>query len=191
MPTQAGIRIQKNTMWNYQEGSWWLGVGYSPTGWMSAEIIYENIGNISSPHLGKHNVKFPVIIFCWWTLHPTNLPTEWTLIWTGLNIYLPVLKCHKTSPTTKTGLDNSSPRVAWQKLDKLFDKEWFSPFLDGFWACGFYPWNAETTVFSKYLGGKKLPRNASSTHTGKTVANKMFQETLGRHLTRAEEKEEN
>jgi hypothetical protein len=41
----------------------------------------------------------------------------------------------------------------------------------------------------KMSWGEKLPRNASSTHRGKTVMNKMFQETLGRQLIGAEEKE--
>jgi hypothetical protein len=76
-------------------------------------------------------------------------------------------------------LDNSGPRVARQKLDKLFDKEWFSPVTDGFPACGLYPWNAETTVFSECLGGgKKLPRNAPSTHSGQTVTYKIFHEAV-------------
>jgi hypothetical protein len=33
---------------------------------------------------------------------------------------------------------------------------------------------------SQNILGKKLPRNASSTHPSKTVTNQMFQESLGR-----------
>ena len=40
----------------------------------------------------------------------------------------------------------------------VFDKEWFSPVLDGFWACGLCPWNAEDTAFWKCLGGKNNPQ---------------------------------
>jgi len=47
--------------------------------------------------------------------------------------------------------------VARQKLEKLFNKEWFSPVPDGFRACGLCPWNAEDTAFSKRLGGKNNP----------------------------------
>jgi len=42
---------------------------------------------------------------------------------------------------------------------------------------------------SQNVLGKKLPRTASSIHPGKTVTNKMLQETLGRQLIRAAEKE--
>lgn len=83
MSIQAAISLQKNTIWNHKESSWWLGVGYSPTAWMTAEIIYENTGNISTPHLQKHNVKFSVILFvdgpC---IHLTYQLSE---LWSGLD----------------------------------------------------------------------------------------------------------
>jgi hypothetical protein len=80
---QAGVSIQKNAIWNHKQGSWWLWVGYSPTGWMTTEIIYENIGNISTPHLGKHNVKFPVIHFV--DGHCTHLTYQLSKLWSGLD----------------------------------------------------------------------------------------------------------
>jgi hypothetical protein len=39
------------------------GVGHSPAGWMKAEIFCEYIGHVFTPHFGKHNVKFPDILF--------------------------------------------------------------------------------------------------------------------------------
>jgi hypothetical protein len=39
------------------------GLGHSPTGFMRAEGIYKYFGQVSAPHLGKCNVKFPVILF--------------------------------------------------------------------------------------------------------------------------------
>jgi hypothetical protein len=42
---------------------------------------------------------------------------------------------------------------------------------------------------SQNVLGKRPPRNASSTHLDKTITIKMFQQTLGGQLIRAEEKE--
>lgn len=37
------------------------GLGQSPTGWMTADVLPEYTGHFA-PHLGKHNVKFPFIL---------------------------------------------------------------------------------------------------------------------------------
>jgi hypothetical protein len=37
------------------------GLGHSSTGWMTADIFHENTGHFD-PRLGKHAVKFPLIL---------------------------------------------------------------------------------------------------------------------------------
>lgn len=39
------------------------GLGHSPTVWMTAEVLYEYIGHVFTPHLGKDNVKSTDILF--------------------------------------------------------------------------------------------------------------------------------
>jgi hypothetical protein len=38
-------------------------VGHRRTGWMTADVFYEYIGNIFALHFGKYNVKLPLILF--------------------------------------------------------------------------------------------------------------------------------
>ena len=37
------------------------GLGHSPTGWMTADVFHEYTGHFA-PCLGKHDVKFPLIL---------------------------------------------------------------------------------------------------------------------------------
>ena len=190
MPTQAGISIQKNIIWNHQEGSWWLVVGYSPTGWMTADITYENIGNISTPHLGKHNDKFPVILFV--DGHCTHITYQLSELWSGLDSIFISLYSIATRLLQPLKLGWTTAVLEWHgksltnyltRNGSLLSWMVFEPV-----ACIH---GMQKQLSSQNILGKKLPRNASSTHPGKTETNKMFQETLGRQLIRVEEKEKN
>jgi len=106
-------------------------------------------------------------------LHPLEVATSW-----------PLKLGWKTA-----GLD-------WHRhnSNKILNREWFSPFLDGavqkyslacsavcdFRACGLYSWNPENTDLLECLGGeKKLSISGPSRNPSRTSTCDMFVETVG------------
>jgi hypothetical protein len=97
----------------------WESSDHSCTGWMTAEVFYKYIGNVTSPHLPKKYVKFPVISII--NGHDTD-PSyhRRTLLWNRHKLDLSSPTHRKTLPptercnfqTTANGLENSSARLA-------------------------------------------------------------------------------
>jgi hypothetical protein len=142
------------------------GVGHSPTGWMRAEIFYEHTGKVFTSHLGKHSVKFPATFLLMDTA-PIYLTYQLSELCSELAITL--LSRHPnatrllqqldvaTFRPLKLGCKTSVPEWHRKNSDKILNKEWFVPVLDGalkkysldcsailgFQACGLYPQDPE------------------------------------------------
>lgn len=167
------------------------GIGLSDNGWMKAELFFEYISNILYPFLIKTNVTFPVILFV--DGHKTHLTYQLSCLCTSLNIILIALYPNATrilQPADvsafrpiKSGWKNALQK--WRRDHPLeqITKENFAPILDtivkdikpeniinGFRACGLFPWNKDAIDYSKCLGkntGQKKnqqPSFACDTH---------------------------
>jgi hypothetical protein len=94
----------------------------------------------------------------------------------------------------KLGWKTSVPEWHRKNHDKILDKEWLPPVLDGalkkysvdcaailgFRACGLYPWDPEDADFS--VSWKKPTRNAPSRSHCKNVTYRMFKELVASQL---------
>jgi hypothetical protein len=151
-------------------------IGHSPIGWMTAEVFYEYTGNVFASHLGKHNVKFPLILSV--DGHRTHLTHQLSELCSELGIIL--ISIHPSATRLLQQLDVATFRplqLGWktsvlewhrQNSDKILNKEWFAHVLNGalkkysleysailgIRTCGLYPWDPENTDFSKRLGEK-------------------------------------
>jgi hypothetical protein len=145
------------------------GVGHSLVGWMTAKVFYEYIGYDFVSHLGKHNAKFPANLSVGG--HCTHITYQLSELCSELVITL--LCIHPNAKGLLQQLDVATFRplsLGWkmsvlewhrQNSDKILNKEWFAPVLDGalkkysvecsailrFRTCGLYLWDPDNTNF--------------------------------------------
>lgn len=153
------------------------GVGRSDTGWMKAEVFYEYIANVFHPFLIDNNIQFPVILFV--DGHKSHLTYQLSNLCSQLNIILIALYPNATRILQPADVAAFKPlKSGWKR--GLFEwrnenpncvvtKKDFAPILDkvikstvksevlinGFRACGLYPWDANQIDFKKCLGKNK------------------------------------
>jgi len=153
------------------------GVGRSDTGWMKSEIFYEYISNIFYPFVVESGIQLPVILFV--DGNKSNLTYHLSKLCLQLNIILIALYPNATRILQPADDAAFRPiKAGWKK--GAFDwrnehpgnavpKNAFSPILDkvlkitvraevlinGFRACGLFPWNVNNIDFKKCLG--KIP----------------------------------
>jgi hypothetical protein len=106
---------------------------------MTAEVLYEYNGNISTSHLGKRNVKLPGNFSV--EEHRTHLTYQLSELCSEMDITL--LSIHPNTTRLLQQLDVATfmplklgwkmSVLEWHRLssDKMLNKEWFAPVLDG------------------------------------------------------------
>lgn len=155
-----------------------------------------------TPHLGKHNDKFPVILFV--NRHRTHLTHELSELCSVLSISLISLYPNATRlfhplDVTTFRLQEMGWKIAvidWhrQKSDKLYTKNSLTFVLDGalkkydlersatrdFRVSGFYPFDPENNDFWKFFGKK----NSSTPYVNPilVITYKMFKEIVWSQL---------
>lgn len=165
------IRVPQNIL-DSVPPNW--GVGRSDTGWMKSEVFYEYISNIFYPFVVENGIEFPVILFV--DGHKSHLTYQLSKLCLQLNIILIALYPNATRILQPADVAAFRPiKAGWKK--GLFDwrnenpnstvtKNDFAPILDkvlnstikpevlinGFRACGLFPWNVNNIDFKKCLG---------------------------------------
>ena len=167
-------RLPKSVVNNIPE-NW--GIGLSEKGWMNAHLFLEYIKTILHPHLKLQNIQFPVILFV--DGHKSHLTYQVSQRCTELSIILICLYPNSTRILQPADVSCFRPlKLYWQKAvvqwrkknpyGKL-GKEHFASILkeailqlksqtivNGFQACGLYPWNCNAIDFSKCLGKQRV-----------------------------------
>lgn len=171
-------RVPQDIMRTFPE-DWAL--SYSDSGWMKTDIFYEFIGNIFHPFLIKNNIKLPIILFV--DGHKTHLDLHLSELCTKLQIILIALYPNSTRilqpcdvsafRPIKSGwrkgvidwrLDNPTEDITKEKfasiLKRVVDKVIRPEILiNGFRACGLYPWDPNSIDYTKCLGYSKNKNN--------------------------------
>lgn len=153
----------------------------SDTGWMKTEIFYEYVANSFYPHLKKIGIQFPVILFV--DGHKTHIDRKLSDLCTNLGIILVALYPNATRILQPADVSTFKPlKDGWRKgviewrrsnpTEELSKKEFAGLLkvvisksirpeiiINGFKACGLYPWNPNAIDFSKCLGKKKTDSN--------------------------------
>lgn len=164
------------------------GVGRSDTGWMKAEVFYEYIANIFYPFLVEKNIQFPVLLFV--DGHKSHLTYQLSTLCSELKIILIALYPNATRILQPADVSAFRPlKSGWKKglsewrnknPHSSVTKKDFAPILDavlkttvksttlinGFKACGLFPWNPDQIDYKKCLG-----KNYSSTINEATIIN--------------------
>ena len=165
MSMRANIRASVPSSW---------GLGLSENGWMNRELFYQYIHNVLYPHLVTKNVQFPIILFL--DGHKSHMNFELSESCKEKGIILIALYPNSTRILQPADVSAFTPmKNAWKKgvldwrrnnLTKTLTKEDFGPVLaktlekhidkdmviNGFKACGLYPWNPNAIDYSKCLG---------------------------------------
>lgn len=153
----------------------------SDTGWMKTEIFYEYVANSFYPYLKKAGIQFPVILFV--DGHKTHIDRKLSDLCTNLGVILIALYPNATRILQPADVSTFKPlKDGWRKgiiewrrsnLTEELSKKEFAGLLkvvisksirpeiiiNGFKACGLYPWNPNSIDFSKCLGKKKTEYN--------------------------------
>jgi len=155
------------------------GIGHSDSGWMKSEVFYEYIANIFHPFLIEKGIKLPVILFV--NGHKSHLSFQLSELCSNLSIILIALYPNSTRILLPADVAAFRPlKSGWKRgvcewrnengLCSAVTKKDFAPILkkvidefvkpetliNGFKACGLYPWNPDSIDFKKCLGKKQL-----------------------------------
>ncbi|XP_063385493.1 uncharacterized protein LOC134671563 [Cydia fagiglandana] len=152
------------------------GIGKSDSGWMTTETFYEFIANVFHPYLVSNNVKLPVILFV--DGHKTHLNFHLSQLCTHLQIELIALYPNATRILQPADVAAFRPlKMGWKKTVRKWQNENnnqgvtklnFATVLNetvitslrpeilvnGFKACGLYPFNPDAIDYNKCLGDK-------------------------------------
>ncbi|CAH2101986.1 unnamed protein product [Euphydryas editha] len=150
------------------------GIGKSDTGWMTTEVFYEFIANVFHPYLLNNNIELPVILYV--DGHKTHLNFHLSQLCTHLQIELIALYPNATRILQPADVAAFRPlKVGWRKTLRKWQNEHnnqgvtklnFAPVLNeavmmslkpeilvnGFKACGLYPFNPDAINYNKCLG---------------------------------------
>jgi hypothetical protein len=169
VPTHGDVSKRKNTICNRIGVTDDWRVGCSPTGWVTAESLTNILDMFFAPHLGKCNIKFPLILYVYG--HRTHLTFKLSELCYEWGINLISLYPNTTRLLQTLEVATFRPmKLCWktvilqwhrQNSDKMSIKGWCAPVLDGalnkrspdclaiygFRACGLYPWNPENMTY--------------------------------------------
>ncbi|CAH1979773.1 unnamed protein product [Acanthoscelides obtectus] len=105
------------------------GIGRSPKGWMTSETFYEYIVNVFHPHLVKHNIKFPVILFL--DGHKSHLNYSLSLLCKRLQIEIFALYPNSTRILQPCDVAAFRPlKQAWRRTVREWEEEHPSELLN-------------------------------------------------------------
>lgn len=141
---------------------------------MKSELFFEYIGNVFNPYLEQNQIKKPVVLFV--DGHTTHLTFELSELCSRLQIVLICLYPNATRILQPADVAAFKPlKTGWLKAvsdwrrqhpNMQFTKANFAPLLEdvikiyvkpksvinGFRACGLFPWNPSAIDYSKCLG---------------------------------------
>ncbi|CAK1603693.1 unnamed protein product [Parnassius mnemosyne] len=150
------------------------GIGLSSNGWMNKDLFLQYITNVLHPHLVKENTKFPILLFV--DGHKSHINFELSKACKERGIILIALYPNATRILQPADVAAFKPiKSAWKKgvlewrrenATKNLTKIDFGPILsivlkkyidkqiiiNGFRACGLYPWNPNAINYQKCLG---------------------------------------
>lgn len=176
----------------------------SDTGWMKTNIFYEYVANSFYPHLKKLRIQFPIILYV--DGHKTHIDHKLSNLCTKLQIILVALYPNATRILQPADVSTFKPlKDGWRKgviewrrnnpTQELSKKEFAGLLkvvisksvrpeiiINGFRACGLYPWEPSSIDFSKCLGKKKLETNILSqtqTNDENVLKFSKFKEIIG------------
>lgn len=175
-------------------------IACSDTGWMKREIFYEYIGNTFYPYVKSLNIDFPIILFV--DGHKTHLDRKLSELCTRLDIILISLYPNATRILQPADVSTFKPlKDGWKKgllkwrrshPSEELTKKHFADILkcvietsvrpeiiiNGFRACGLYPWDPYAIDYTKCLG--KISNKQDNTNQIETT----FQESATLPLKR-------
>ncbi|XP_072389692.1 uncharacterized protein [Diabrotica undecimpunctata] len=155
------------------------GVGRSDNGWMTAETFYQYIANVFYPHLIENNIKLPVILFV--DGHKSHLSYQLSVLCNELQIEVIALYPNATRILQPCDVSIFRPlKEAWRQSVREWEEQHpggvvnkvvFASILEqaikkscktetvvnGFKACGLFPFNADAIDYTKCLGKEVLP----------------------------------
>lgn len=191
------VRVPKDIVQSVPD-SW--GIGHSTTGWMKSEVFYEYIANIFNPFLSDNNITKPVILFV--DGHKTHLSYNLSQLCNELGIILIALYPNSTRILQPADVAAFKPiKNGWKKgvlnwrrthINDAINKTNVAPILkhvidqlntnilvNGFKACGLFPWDPNQIDFTKCLGkNKKETLNRSDA----TMSLESFEDICGDDL---------
>lgn len=167
-------RIPEKISRTVKDPDW--GIGRSDNGWMTAETFYDYVKNVFHRFLVKNNIQFPVLLFL--DGHKSHLTYELSLLCNELNIEVIALYPNATRILQPCDVAVFRPiKMGWKKAIREFyeqnpgevlNKMTFAPLLEkvlannikrdtlinGFRACGLFPFNPDAIDYTKCLGNK-------------------------------------
>nr|CAH7736046.1 unnamed protein product [Callosobruchus chinensis] len=177
------------------------GIGRSDNGWMTADTFYEYIKNVFHPFLVERGATFPIVLFL--DGHKSHLTYELSILCSELNIEVIALYPNATRILQPCDVAVFRPiKMGWKKAVREFNEQnpgeivnkiSFAPLLEnvvnnivkaetlinGFRACGLFPFNPDSVDYSKCLGKENTsPEESLSPHMDK----KTFINFVGENL---------
>lgn len=155
------------------------GIGRSDNGWMTSETFFDYVKNIFHPFLVQNNIQFPVILFL--DGHKSHLTYDLSILCNELNIEIIALYPNATRILQPCDVAVFRPiKIGWKKAVREFyeqnpgqvlNKVTFAPLLEkvvnnnikaetlinGFRACGLFPFNPDAVDYTKCLGKENKP----------------------------------
>lgn len=180
------------------------GIGKSDNGWMTSMVFYEYVANVLHPELVKKGVKFPIIFFV--DGHKSHLTYNLSQLCANLQIHLIALYPNATRILQPADVAVFKPiKAAWKKAvrdfytenpGKVLTKFSFALVLkrvletavqketlvNGFKACGLYPFDDSAIDYTKCLGGKKTSEDNCIEKNTKSMSIGEFKNIVGPEL---------
>ncbi|KAJ0169285.1 hypothetical protein K1T71_015169 [Dendrolimus kikuchii] len=181
------------------------GLGLSDNGWMNKELFFQYINNVLYPYLLEKKIQFPIVLFI--DGHKSHMNYELSESCKEKGIILIALYPNATRILQPADVSAFKPmKNAWKKsvldwrrknLTKILTKINFGPIftmalekymnrssINGFKACGLYPWNPNAIDFSKCLGKPSSSvtstnQQSNSEQQKPTMVLEKFQEIVG------------
>nr|XP_022903903.1 uncharacterized protein LOC111416181 [Onthophagus taurus] len=167
-------RIPEKISQTVKDPDW--GIGRSDNGWMTAETFYYYVKNVFHRFLVKNNIQFPVLLFL--DGHKSHLTYELSLLYNELNIEVIALYPNANRILQPCDVAVFRPiKMRWKRAVREFYEQnpgevlykmTFAPLLEkvlannikrdilinGFRACGLFPFNPDAIDYTKCLGNK-------------------------------------
>jgi len=162
-----------NYIYQSVPGNW--GIGRSDSGWMVSATFYEYIANIMYPWLVDNEVKFPVILYL--DGHKSHLSLELSEFCTEKKIILYCLPPNATHILQPCDVSIFKPlKSYWKDMVKAhnliskspitknnfgnifkdaFDKVKPESIINGFKACGMFPFNPDAVDYTKCIPNRQ------------------------------------